>query len=264
MHTAITRSPGPELARCELTHLDRRPIDTDAALAQHAGYKQALRDAGVSVVELPADPDSPDGVFVEDAAVVLDEVAVLTSPTPSRRGELGAIADALAPFRAVVRLPDGRLEGGDVLRLGRTLYVGWSSRTNDDGIMALGEVVIPFGYTVVPVRVSGCLHLKSAACALDDWAVLLNPAWVAADAFSCVRCVNVPADEPFGANVLRLPGGRVLVSAAHPRTADAVRAAGLHVVVVDVSELHKAESGLTCMSLVFRSHLSGRIHTQPE
>lgn len=252
MHTAVTRSPGPELARCELTHLDRQPIDIAAALAQHAAYKQALRDAGLHVVELPADPASPDGVFVEDTAVVLDEIAVLTSPTPSRRGELVAIDIALRPFRTVTPLSGGRLEGGDVLRVGRVLYVGLSSRTDSDGARSLGEAVRPFGYTVVPVRVGGCLHLKSAACALDDETVLLNPAWVAADAFPGLRRVNVPPDEPFGANVLRLPG-RVLVSAAHPGTADAVRAAGRQVVVVDVSELHKAESGLTCMSLVFEA-----------
>jgi dimethylargininase len=251
MLTAITRSPGPELARCELTHLDRRPIDLDLALAQHAGYRAALRAAGLTVVELPADPVSPDGVFVEDTAVVLDEVAVLTSPTASRRGECAAIEAALRPFRPIARLADGRLEGGDVLRVGRVLYVGLSTRTDERGVRSLEGVVGPLGYRVVPVRVDGCLHLKSAACALDDETVLVNCAWADVGAFAGIRLLEVPAAEPFGANVLRLPG-RILVSETFPRTADAVGAAGHDVAVIDVSELHKAESGLTCMSLVFR------------
>ena len=252
MHIAITRSPGPELARCELTHLDRQPIDIATALAQHAKYKLALRDAGLAVVELPADPASPDGVFVEDTAVVLDEVAVITSPTASRRGELATIGTALRPFRAVVQLPRGHLEGGDVLRVGRVLYVGLSSRTNAEGVGSLAQIVGPFGYTVVPVRVDGCLHLKSAVCALDDETVLLNPAWIDAEAFPGLRRLEVSPGEPFGANVLRLPG-RILVSAAYPHTADVVLSAGHRVTVIDVSELHKAESGLTCMSLVFEA-----------
>ena len=135
MLTAITRAPGPELARCELTHLPRQPIDPDRARAQHQGYQRALQESGIRVIELPADPAHPDGVFVEDVAVVLDEVAVITSPAPvSRRGERIAVEAALAPFRRVVRLPsEALLEGGDVLRLGRTLFVGQSGRTNEAG-----------------------------------------------------------------------------------------------------------------------------------
>lgn len=253
MLTAITRAPGPELARCELTHLPREPIDPALALAQHQAYRAALRDAGLRVVELPADPAHPDGVFVEDTAVVLDELAVLTRPTPaSRRGEGAAVAAALAPFRSVATLPpDAFLEGGDVLRVGRTLFVGLSGRTGAAGVRGLAEVVRPFGYAVVPVRVTGCLHLKSAACALDDGTVLVNRAWVDSESFAGHRLVDVPAAEPFGANVLRLPGA-VLVSAAYPATADLVRRLGYRVVTLDVSELHKAESGLTCMSLMFQ------------
>jgi dimethylargininase len=252
MLTALTRTPGPELARCELTHLPRRAIDSDRAAAQHKSYQSALRDAGFHVIELPADPALPDGVFVEDTAVVLDEVAVLTAPRPtSRRGERSAVEAALVPFRQLVRLPpDAFLEGGDVLRIGRTLYVGQSARTGAAGLAALGDLVRPFGYTVVPVRVSGCLHLKSAACVVDEETVLINRDWVETGPFSGLRLVDVPAAEPFGANVLRLPG-TVLVSSAYPATAELVRGLGHRVVALDVSELHKAESGLTCMSLLF-------------
>jgi dimethylargininase len=252
MWTAVTRAPGPELARCELTHLTRQPIDWDRALAQHRAYRAALRDEGIAVVELSADPVHPDGVFVEDVAVVLDEVAVLTSPAPpSRRGERAAVEAALAPFRPLARLPlDTFLEGGDVLRLGRTLYVGLSGRTGAAGLQALSDLARPLGYSVAPVRVTGCLHLKSAACAVDDETVLLNRAWVDAGPFAGRRLVDVPSSEPFGANVLRLPGS-VVVSSAFPQTADLVRRLGHRVVTVGVSELHKAESGVTCMSLVF-------------
>ena len=255
MPTALTRLPGPDLARCELTHLPRRPIDPALAVAQHRAYQTALREAGLRVVELPADPAFPDGVFVEDAAVVLDEVAVLTAPAPrSRRGELAAVEVALAPLRPLARLPqDAFLEGGDVLRVGRTLFVGLSGRTGAAGVRALDGIVRPFGYAVVPVRVTGCLHLKSAACAVDDETVLVNRAWVDADPLAGPRLVDVPAAEPFAANVLRLPGA-VVVSAAYPATAELVGRLGHRVIEVDVSELHKAEAGVTCMSLVLTDH----------
>ncbi len=254
MLTAVTRSPGPELAQCELTHLARQPIDAARAVVQHRAYQAALRGEGFRVIELPADPALPDGVFVEDTAIVLDEVAVLTAPTPpSRRGERAAIEMVLTPFRPLLRLPpDAFLEGGDVLRMGRTLFVGLSSRTGEAGMRALEANVRPFGSTIVPVRVTGCLHLKSAACALDDETVLINREWLDAGPFAKLRQVDVPDAEPFGANVLRLPNA-ILVSAAFPATADVMRELGLRVVTVDVSELHKAESGVTCMSLVFTS-----------
>jgi dimethylargininase len=262
---AITRCPGPELARCELTHLERRPIDVDRARSQHQAYQDALRGAGIQVVELPADPRLPDGVFVEDTAVVLDELAVVTSPAPvSRRGDWPAVQAALQPFRNLVRLPPAALlEGGDVLRVGRTLYVGQGGRTTTAGLQALEEIVRPLGYAVVPVRLGGCLHLKSACCALDAETLLVNRGWLDPAAFSGLRLVEVPADEPAGANVLPLPGA-TLVSAACPRTAEVVRALGHPAVTLDVSELHKAEAGLTCMSLVFANKPSrGRAAAPP-
>jgi dimethylargininase len=252
MLAAITRSPGPELARCELTHLERQPIDFARAREQHRAYRAALRTAGAELVELQADPSLPDGVFVEDTAVILGEVAVVARPTPpSRRGECAAVEAALRPFRPLTRLPEGAfLEGGDVLRVGRTLYVGLSSRTGAAGLRALAEIAGPFGYAVVPVRVNSCLHLKSGCCALDDETVLVNREWVDTAALAGLRLVDLPPDEPWGANVLQLPGA-VAVSTAFPRTLDLVHGLGHAIIALDVSELHKAESGLTCMSLVF-------------
>jgi dimethylargininase len=258
MLIAITRPPGPELARCELTHLPRQSIDGQRAEAQHRAYQNACRDAGVLVIELPADPAFPDGVFVEDTAVVLEEVAVIAAPgVASRQGEPLAVASALRPYRPLLRLPPGvTLEGGDVLRLGRTLYVGLSGRTREAGLRALEELVRPFGYGVVPVGVRGCLHLKSGCTALDGETLLINREWVDAAAFGPARLVDTPAEEPGGANVLSLPGA-VLVSAAFPRTGDRLRDLGYASVTLDVSELHKAEAGLTCMSLVFAHPVGG-------
>ena len=250
--TALVRSPGPELARCELTHLTRQPIDFERAAAQHREYRIALRAAGLEVLALPADPAFPDGVFVEDTAVILNEVAVLTSPRPqSRRGELVAIRAALSPYLRCLQLPpDAFLEGGDVLRVGRTLFVGLSSRTCKSGVMELEAFVRPFGYSVVPVRVTACLHLKSAVCALDDETVLINREWVEEAPFSRFLKLDVPRSEPFAANVLRLPD-RILVSSEYAATQDLIQSRGFQVISLDVSELHKAEAGLTCMSLLF-------------
>lgn len=249
---AIIRAPGPELARCQLTHLERVPIDSGLAFDQHRAYQDALRGAGVRVVGLSADPALPDGVFVEDTAVVLDELAVIAAPAPpSRRAEWPAVEAALRPFRPLVRLPaDACLEGGDIVRVGRTLYVGQGGRTGTAGLRALDELVRPLGYAVAPVRIFGCLHLKSAVCALDQERLLVNRAWLEADAVLGMELVDVPGGEPWGANVLPLPGA-TLVSAACPRTADLLCGLGHEVVALDVSELHKAEAGLTCMSLVF-------------
>jgi dimethylargininase len=249
---AITRSPGPELARCELTHIERRPIDFGRALAQHRAYQDALRGAGIEVIELDSDRALPDGAFVEDTALALDELAIITAPfPPSRREEWPAIEAALRPFRRLVRLPPGAyLEGGDVIRLGRTLYVGQGGRTGEAGLEALDAVVRPLGYEVVPVCLQSCLHLKSACSALDGETLLVNRAWLDAGVFSGLRLVEVPAGEPWGANVLPLPGV-TFVSAACPRTVELLRGLGHAVLSLDVSEIHKAEAGLTCMSLIF-------------
>lgn len=254
MRIAITRAPGPELARCELTHLARQPIDFERACLQHRAYQDVLRQAGFRVISLPADPDLPDGVFVEDTAVVLDEIAVITSPTPlSRRREWPAIESELMAFRSIARLPAGvNLEGGDVLRMGQRLFVGISERTSATGAQALADIVRPYGYAVVPVRVTGCLHLKSACAAIDGETALVNRDWIDADALSGIRFVDLPRDEPWGANVLRLPKA-VLVSSAFPRTNDLVAKLDYLTLSIDVSELHKAEAGLTCMSLLMDS-----------
>jgi dimethylargininase len=252
MIIAVTRPVSPSIARCELTHLEREPIDVARAEAQHAEYEDRLRALGATVERAPAAPEFPDAVFIEDTAVVLDEVAVLARPgAPSRRGETASVGDVLARYRPLVALEaPATLDGGDVLRLGRTLYVGRSARTNAAGIDALRSLLAPFGYRVEPVEFSGCLHLKSAVTELADELVLLNPAWVSDSAFEGTDALAIDEREPYAANALRV-GDRVLYPSQHPRTRDRLAARRLSVECVDCTELAKAEGALTCCSLLF-------------
>lgn len=254
MWIALTRPVSPALARCELTHLPREPIDVERAVAQHAAYERALAASGARVVRVAEAPDLADAVFVEDTAIVLDEVAVLTRPgAASRRPESAAVAAALSEWRPLLELTaPATLDGGDVLRLGRRLYVGRSGRTNVHGIEQLHGFVAPFGYEVVPVGFAGCLHLKSAVTALAADRLLLNPAWVPAGAFAGCEAVRVDEREPHAANALRL-ADTIVYPAHHPRTRDRLLALGLRVETVECTELVKAEGAVTCCSLVFAS-----------
>jgi dimethylargininase len=249
---ALMREPSASLAAGERTHRAREPIDVGLAARQHGEYRRALADCGARVTTLPALHDLPDAVFIEDVALVLDEVAVLfRMGVGSRREEPSRTASEIARWREVVTLPeDARAEGGDVVRLGRTLYVGRTGRTDDSGIAALGAVTTPLGYRVVPVEVTGCLHLKSACTALDDETLLANPAWVDTSRFETRRTIAVDPGEPGAANAVRV-GSSVFVQAGGPRTLERVAAAGYDTRTVDVGELAKAEGSLTCLSLLF-------------
>ncbi len=253
MDIAVTRGVSPAIDRCELTHIDREPIDLARAVAQHEDYCSRLETLGLEVLRLDADPACPDCCFVEDTAVVLDEVAVLTPlGTPARRAELPAIEEALARYRPIERIVlPATLEGGDVLRIGRRIFVGHSTRTNMEGIEALRRIADPLDYEVVPMRVNGCLHLKSAVTALDDTTVLANPACFDASPLSGLRVVPVDAGEPGAANVLRV-GGEVCAHPGFPRTIERLESLGYRVTRVDISEFLKAEAALTCKSLIFR------------
>ena len=249
---AITRGVSPAIEHCELVHQQRSAIDVALARRQHRLYEEALAGLGCRVEALPPDPELADSVFVEDAAIVLDEVAVITRPgAESRRPETAAIARALAPYRPLVSIePPATLDGGDVLRIGRTLYVGLSGRSNQAAIDQLSRALAPFGYAVHGVAVQGCLHLKSAVTAVDDASVLVNPDWVDPEAFTGTRPIEIDPREPGAANVLRI-GERVIYPASFPATRRRLASAGVDVVEVDVSELQKAEGAVTCCSLVF-------------
>jgi len=249
---AITRHVSPRLAECELTCIDAEPIDLERARAQHAAYVRVLRDLGCEVIELPAEPDLPDSVFVEDAAVVLPEVAVITRPgTDSRKPETASIATALAPFRPLrVVQPPATLDGGDVLVMGKAIYVGLSTRSDAQAVEQLQSLLGPFGYAVTGLPLRGCLHLKSAVTRVDDETVLINPDWVDAAAFAGYGRIVVDPAEPHAANGL-LVKGRVVFAEAFPRTRERLERHGCAVVAVALDELAKAEGAVTCCSLVF-------------
>ncbi len=251
MPVAITREVSDALAACELTHLARVPIDVNRARAQHRLYLSALENAGYVVEQLPAGPDMPDSVFVEDIAVVFDELAIMMRPgAMSRRLEVPAVADALERHRMLSRIEaPGTIDGGDVLVAGHRVFVGLSTRTNRDGVNQMRRLLAPHGYAVCEVAIDECLHLKSAVTRIAEGVVLLNPDWIAPDLFHEFEIVVVDPDEPYAANALRLRD-RVVVPAAFPRTADRLAARGLHVTTVDASELAKAEGAVTCCSLI--------------
>jgi len=261
---AITRPVSPAFAECELTHLTREPIDVGLAQRQHAAYEALLAELGCEVEHLPAEPALPDSVFVEDAAVVVDELAVVTRPgAESRRGETVSVAAALARHRPLARIEaPATLDGGDVLRLGKLVFVGLSARTNREGVEQLAALLAPFGYTVVGLPLDGCLHLKTAVTAVSDGTVIINREWIAGAAFADYEQIEVDASEPFAANVLRIAagdGGRdtVVLPAAFPRTAERLAARGLQVRTADVSEMAKAEGGVTCCSILLAGAPSG-------
>jgi dimethylargininase len=253
MLIALTRAVPPSIARCELTHLVRQPIDVEVATRQHRDYEQALTALGCTVRRLPLEPELPDSVFVEDTAVVLPEIAVLTRPgAESRRAEVGSVAEVLHSYRPLAFVEAAAtLDGGDVLCIGSRIVVGQSERTSADGIRQLRDLLMPFGYEVQSVSFSGCLHLKTAVTAVDEHTVLLNPEWIDPEVFAGFEQIEVHPDEPFAANALRLEAA-LLFPAAYPKTRQRLERRGLPVHVVEVGELAKAEAGLTCCSLLVR------------
>lgn len=254
MLTAITRAVSPAIVNCELSFIARQPINFARACAQHRAYEQLLEKLGAHVFSLPAEPDLPDSMFVEDPAIVLDELAVIFPlGTATRRAEGASLAEALAPFRKLeyVNLP-GTLEGGDVLRIGRKLFVGCTKRTNAEGIHQLAAILAPHNYEVIAVSVTGCLHLKSAVTYLGHNTLLANRGWFDPAPFSVYEWIDVDPAEPHAANALAL-GDKVVFPASFPRTHARIQERGFHVTTLDISELQKAESGLTCSSLLFET-----------
>ena len=252
---AITRAVSASLGQCELTHQGRVSIDLDLARKQHAEYETCLERLGCELLRLPAQPDLPDAVFVEDTAIVLDEVAVITRPgAASRRPEIESIAAALKPFRTLLQInAPGTVDGGDVLVLDKDIYVGLSSRSNKHAIDQLQKMLSPYGYRVHGIEVHGCLHLKSAVTAVSADAILVNPSWIDASVFAHYEIIEIHPEETFAANGL-LIGDTVIYPDSFPRTAETLDARGIRIESVDLSELAKAEGAVTCCSLVF-THL---------
>jgi len=248
---AITRDISPAIEHCELTHLERTTIDLARARAEHEAYESVLRELGCQVQRLPAGPDMPDSVFIEDAAIVLDELAVITRPgAESRRVETAAVSQAVREHRPVAAiLAPGTLDGGDVLRIGKRLFVGVGYRSNESGIAQLRTIVMSQGYSVDAVPFEGCLHLKTAVSIVADDLLLVNPAWVDVARFGPMRTIETDPGEPFAANALMV-GSAVVYPREHRATLERLEAAGLDLRPVAAGELAKAESGPTCCCLL--------------
>lgn len=252
MLTAITRTVSSSLANCELSFIERQPIDLEKARAQHRAYEKLLEKLGARVISLPEERDLPDSMFVEDPAVVLDEVAVICPlGTETRRKEAASIAAALAAYRklAHVKLP-GMLEGGDVLRIGKKIFVGLTQRSNAEGIRQLAVIGGQYGYDVTGVPVTGCLHLKSGVTYLGRNVLLGNREWFQWRRFEGFDWVDVDPVEPHAGNALAV-GETIVFPASFPRTRARIEAKGFRIEPLDISELQKAESGLTCSNLLF-------------
>ena len=249
---AITRDVSSSIVDCQLTHLAREPIDVERARAQHHEYERALEGLGCTVTRLAASADMADSVFIEDIAIVFDELAVVTRPgASSRRLEVPDVAAAVSRHRPVVHIAaPGTIDGGDVMTVGQSVFVGRTSRTNDAGIGQLRAAVASYGYTVIPASVRGCLHLKSAVTALDDRTLLVNRRWIAEDEFADFDLVDVDPAEPMAGNIVRV-GRDLLYAAAFPLTLERLKHRGYNVTTVDVSEIAKAEGAVTCCSLIF-------------
>lgn len=248
---AITRDISPRFNECEITHIERTPIDMDVARAQHHEYVQALKSLGCDVFELHAEADLPDSVFVEDTAFILPELAVITRPgADSRKPETESIIRALSPFIQHVQLKaPATLDGGDVLVLGKQIYIGLSTRSNQEAIDQLNTILGEYGYTVTGVQMHDCLHLKSALTRVDDGTLLINPQWVDTYHFEGFDWIEIDPSEPFAANCLPI-GDSVIYPTAFPKTLAKLEMAGFNVVTVDASELAKAEGAVTCCSLI--------------
>jgi len=253
MPIAITRQVCPTINQCKLTHIPRKPINYKRACAQHKQYEDALRSLGIDVVSLDAESGLPDSVFVEDVALVLDECAIMLNPgAPSRRPEVASVERALAPYREIFRIqPPATVDGGDILRVGKRIYVGLSGRSTEEAIDQIKAILEPRSYQVRGVRVTGCLHLKSAVTQVSDDTLLINPEWVSKDDFSGMDFIEVALSEPYAANAV-LVDGSIIYPSTFPKTMAILDKVGINLLTVDADELAKAEGALTCCSLIFK------------
>ena len=255
MLLAVTRDVSPRFNECEITHIDRSPIDVDTARSQHHGYVQALKELGCAVLELPAEADLPDSVFVEDPAVVLPEVALITRPgADSRKPETESIARALQPYRELVFIESpATVDGGDVLVVEKNIYVGISTRSNSAALEQMNDLLGKYGYQVQGVELHDCLHLKTAVTRVDDQTLLINRKWVDVENFEGFDLINVDESEPFAANCLPI-NGSIIFPVAFPKTSAKLASRGYKVKPVVVDELAKAEGAVTCCSLIIANY----------
>jgi dimethylargininase len=251
MVTAITREVSSRFNECEITHIDRTPIDLDIARQQHHEYVQVLSQIGCQVIELPEQSNLPDSVFVEDTAFILPEVAVITRPgADSRKPETESIIQALSPYRPLVHVAaPATVDGGDVLILGKNIYVGLSTRSSMEAVNQLQSLLENYGYKVTGLELTDCLHLKTAVTRVDDKTLLINKKWVNPAHFGGYELIEVDPDEPFGANCLPVKDV-ILYPTTFPKTQKKLEQKGFKIINVNLDELAKAEGAVTCCSLI--------------
>jgi dimethylargininase len=254
MLTALTRAVSSRINECELTFIERQPIDIERAVRQHKNYEQLLKSLGLNVIELPADNNCPDCCFIEDTALVLDEFAIATRPgSDARRSEVAAVLPTLAKYRKIVQVePPATLEAGDVLGIGRDIFIGITSRTNLEGVEFVRKHAAPYGYKVHGVEVPGALHLKSVCTAVNERTIVADPSRIDMAPFAEYELIEVPPEEWMAANVL-LVNGTVCMHEGFHKTLARLRERQIRVRTVDISEFLKAEAGLTCMSIIFNA-----------
>lgn len=249
---AITRPVSESIVDCELTFMDRNPINLDKAAMQHAEYETCLADMGCEIVRLPSEPELPDAVFVEDTSVVLDEIAIVTaSRAENRIQEIQTVEPLLSQYRDLKHLElPAILDGGDIIVIDKAVFIGRSSRSNDIAFFQLAEILKPFGYDVIRVKLQNCLHLKTGCTYIGNRTVLINPDWVDISSFSDFTILKIDKKEAWASNTIEI-NGVVLCSSKFPRTNSILEKSGVDIKPVDISEFQKAEAGLTCMSLIF-------------
>jgi dimethylargininase len=254
MRLAITRDVSPRFNECEITHIDRTPIDVNVAQSQHHDYVQSIKELGYAVLELPAEQDLPDSVFVEDTAVVLPNVALITKPgADSRKPETESITQALRPYRDLVFIESpSSLDGGDVLVLGKNIFVGLSTRSNINAVHQMNQLLGHYGYKTKGVEMHDCLHLKTAVTRVDDKTLVINRKWVDVENFESFDLIDVDESEPFAANCLPI-GDSIIFPVAFPKTGAKLAARGYKIKPVIVDELAKAEGAVTCCSLILEN-----------
>jgi dimethylargininase len=252
MLTALTRAVSSRINECELTFIQRQTIDIERAVRQHRNYQQLLKTLGLNIIELPVDDRCPDCCFIEDTALVLDELAIATRPgSDARRAEVAGVLPTIAKYRKISQVePPATLEAGDVLRIGRDLFIGITSRTNREGIEFVRKQVAPHGYKVHGVEVPGALHLKSVCTAVNEHTILADSSRIDIKPFADYELIEVPPDEWMAANVL-LVQQTVCMHEGFHKTLALLRERQIRVRTVDISEFLKAEAGLTCMSIIF-------------
>lgn len=249
---AVTRELTAAIGNCELTFLHRSAIDFGLAQQQHRDYQSALSSLGCEVVVVPAPPGLADSVFIEDTALVLDDIAVMLRPgVASRQPEVAGVAEVLQQYKPLKAIePPGTIDGGDLLRVGNRIFAGLSTRSNQSGIQQLRDIVSDFGMTVETVETTKCLHLKSAVSEVAPGTLLINTDWISSLAFKDFEMIPVDKEETHAANALRI-GKNLIYPSSFPRTMDALVNRGIDVIPVDLTELQKAEGAVTCCSLIF-------------